>query len=541
MAKKSGIDSEVESLLPEKFDKFNPILEEVCSFLKVRCYLGDMYIGKNKVSTNLGFYIKKRDFMVDELEDYFIAKKMDIEATLAEIEDYCRKRDEAFSKIKKEIDASKEEAGKGASWAAKNLSPVVDAHTGEIRFIHNITGRFKPYHPKAFCTALRITMRELDEMCSDVAIIEYTPLKDSGLLGKKETAEGDIVPHFNVYSHPDWRYKGIKEAEECKTLPPIFKKFFKHLVPDEEQRRALFHWMYYATFHRSQTVLVLCGNQGVGKSIFGEDILSALVGPHNHARAGRSIMKKEFNAAWDRKRVVLIEELPKGDTPEDREEINDKFKDYCNDTISIEKKGVDAYQIENWASVVVTSNKYSNIPILVPNERRFLCLEVAVNKLETVFTQEEIRELRRICSTKEEVPDELLDLGSFIYHHGKIKKENEHYMLPTKIKYIMYESNLASWQINLIRKVQEMEAKMAGEANPFMYKKEVEQATRDRETRKTVKWSRIKQFINDHRDLEGNKLLYENGYIAPEHKGNEDYIRLYFKPQEEAPKVEDIL
>jgi hypothetical protein len=285
---------------------------------------------------------------------------------------------------------------------------------------------------------------------ADLAFVEYNPLQTKVIFFRdsKFRDEGQVKV-ANTYVAPLWQ---IEPRPENPQMPPLFKKFFEHLFPVEEERLAVFHWIHCGMAGRAQTILCVPGIQGIGKTLLGEGILKAVFGDTNWVKAPRSFVSKEFNSFLEAKRVVLVEEVPTPRSREDRIAVNEMLKDVTNDTVSIEGKGKDARTVDNWANLIVTSNKLRAIPLESPTDRRFMCVSTSRTKLDKVFSNEEYEEFTESLNPDSE---EIRAFSHWLMVFGKVPGMTAHYCPQTEIKYQIYRMSLTMWEMKLLKKMEE--------------------------------------------------------------------------------------
>lgn len=123
----------------------------------------------------------------------------------------------------------------------------------------------------------------------------------------------------------------------------------------------------------SGTALVLRGVQGAGKTIVGE-IVGAILGPRLYTVvSGTEELTGRFNAHQEGRLLVQVEEAFFAGDPR----IVGKIKNMITaPVVRIERKHVDAFTINNYARIIITSNEGWVIPA-GEGERRFMVLDVS--------------------------------------------------------------------------------------------------------------------------------------------------------------------
>ena len=105
---------------------------------------------------------------------------------------------------------------------------------------------------------------------------------------------------YNSYIPPVWYEKvfyskGLEVVEKRDTIPPLYEKFFIHLVKDHEKSYVyVLHWLSNAMKYRNYCVLTAIGSQGIGKGVLGE-IMRLLAGEKNFHTSDTRLITKDFN------------------------------------------------------------------------------------------------------------------------------------------------------------------------------------------------------------------------------------------------------
>lgn len=224
---------------------------------------------------------------------------------------------------------------------------------------------------------------------------QYSPRSEKGVTLVYDHRTKEEYEHFNSYIPPSWEetYKANR-GNLPNALPPLFKKLVYHLFPLLEERSYFFHWLYRSLFDRAMVYLVLCGAPGTGKNRL-KLVMRALHGHWNTIDGKKSTFTDRFNSQWTDSTLVWFDEL-KYDIS-----MENTMKEIQNDTISIERKGVDATRSTKIYSSVVISNNKPRDNYLAFDARKFAPLLITQDRLEKSMKPEEIDELTR----KVEDPD----------------------------------------------------------------------------------------------------------------------------------------
>lgn len=324
-----------------------------------------------------------------------------------------------------------------------------------------------------------------------------------------ETEGGETFDVVNRHISPEWKYF-TGAAEECEFFP----KFLAHVFPGEENRSYVLHWMWQMMMGRNQTLLILNGSQGVGKSTFAE-VCEALVGRSNYQYLGDGFFKSQFNAELANKRLVYIDE------PALEKKFKEKVKWILHDYVTIEKKGRDVEgQVPNFASFILSNNHISD-NYVEQGERRLSAPELGTERLDEVYPGEEIDQFKKDLKN----PAKLKWIMSYIkLNRGKFYPRSTW----QKEKYWQMTYNcLYAWKKYVIEAVLEERDEIDLDGLRKEYK----------ETYPKVgipQAPKVKEFLDFYRDIKGNRyaelkkvgcdnLIIPSGeYRAPLEEG--DYL-----------------
>lgn len=207
--------------------------------------------------------------------------------------------------------------------------------------------------------------------------VEFNPLAPFGLSEDKK---------FNIYKHSkyleilnsDYAYAKheIEDSKTCKALP-----FFKHLFKDSTEYFLRFLKTKFTTFKYSPTTFCLFDDEGgAGKGAL-EVFLGRFIGMDKITRIPYDTFQSKFTSDYEGKLIIFFNEFP-----EDfkiRKSNTDKIKEITGSpTSKIEKKGCDPYEVINYATHFITSNRIS--VEIREGDRRF-CVVQCDKKFDDVF------------------------------------------------------------------------------------------------------------------------------------------------------------
>jgi len=201
---------------------------------------------------------------------------------------------------------------------------------------------------------------------------------------------------------------------------PHIDALIKNLVPIKEQREYFLNWLSYilATNKKTRTAILLRGIPGTGKGVFWEQIISYYYGNFKLVLENDSLKSNFTPKGLDRVMFVLCNEI-KGDF-RDGNAMYEKLKMYItDDTIRIEEKGVQAYEIKNYFNTILFSNNKTPLQIQ-GGDRRYSIFSTRARQLRTVanedFKETEVQFIEKIQSERDNF---LIDLASYQYDRVK--------------------------------------------------------------------------------------------------------------------------
>lgn len=223
-------------------------------------------------------------------------------------------------------------------------------------------------------------------------IPEYRPRHGKGVVSEKNPGTKEVHQIYNTYIPPAWKLWQRANPKAWRRLPdsapPLLIKLLKHLLPDPEERRYFYAWLYASMTSRSYVYLVLCGAPGAGKNRL-KLILRALHGMENMNDGKKSTLVERFNSQLSEGTLTWFDELKYN------EDMENVMKEIQNDYISIERKGVDATRSSTIHSSMVISNNKPRDNFLAFDARKFAPLMVATKDLRHAMTDKEIDELTK--------------------------------------------------------------------------------------------------------------------------------------------------
>jgi hypothetical protein len=155
--------------------------------------------------------------------------------------------------------------------------------------------------------------------------------------------------------------------------PGPWLEFIEHLFPDAAERNVVMRWT--ATLIAEPKVrmryglLLISARQGVGKNTFGA-ILRTQLGPSNVSfPAEGSVVDSAFNGWAARKRLIFIGEFYSGQSRKAYDRLKPLITD---DLLEVNEKGVNQYELDNWATVIACSNSEAALHLDDEDRRWFV-------------------------------------------------------------------------------------------------------------------------------------------------------------------------
>ena len=147
------------------------------------------------------------------------------------------------------------------------------------------------------------------------------------------------------------------------------------LFPDEQERGLLLDYLAHVVQRRGKKIAwapLLKGNQGVGKDLLMLP-LAKFFGDENYRSVKASQMMARFTGYLESEFIACVELKVTDRTKDLYEHLKELIAPTADAKVTVERKGIDAYQIENRANFIFFSN-HDNPILLDRDERRFFVL-----------------------------------------------------------------------------------------------------------------------------------------------------------------------
>jgi len=356
---------------------------------------------------------------------------------------------------------------------------------------------------------------------------KYSPRTRAGVAEVVDQTTGRTLTTFNTYVPPHW--KKVKTETEDK-LPYLFRKLVWHLFPIEEEREYFFSWLYHSLFKRSFVYLVLCGPPGTGKNRL-KLVLRALHGFTNTVDGKKSTFTDRFNSQLTDSTLIWFDEL------RTTHEMENGMKEVQNDSISIERKGIDASRsTQLFASFVISNNKPKD-NYLDFDARKFAPLLITNKRLEETLRPDQINKL----TNKVEKPDHpdydvvfLAQIARWVKKHAERERwPNLEYRGP--MFWRLAHTSMARWQKAAASIILETPEDSTGRVHFVKDKGFLWSAVEDAMTKKKggrgneilADYSTVAHFFGVFRDGRGKKV-FETEYVRGSAMGD-FYVRVVNK------------
>jgi len=273
------------------------------------------------------------------------------------------------------ISACKRERARLTTSVSDRVQAVADTHIYIKTFNRYVcTDDFSLIHKDALRTILRPLGVKLEDLETMGRIRQYDRLEY--LPGKPEEVQRGNLRIYNRWQ--PWPRLSPEEVKAAKARhaqgdDPDIAFILEHYreVMGEDFENVMLPWM--ATIYRQPGVKfrwapVLVGDQNTGKTM----LLTAfgrLLGESNIVTPGNDALTRDFNPWVEDGVVAVFEEVKQYGV--NKEATINKIKSYITDvTVSVHRKGIDAYDVRNVINLAFTSN-FEDCLHFSEGERRF--------------------------------------------------------------------------------------------------------------------------------------------------------------------------
>ncbi len=182
--------------------------------------------------------------------------------------------------------------------------------------------------------------------------------------------DGTPMVGLNTCKHPSYRYLNTEDAN------PIDKRdqeFIESCFDNQGSIKYFYQWTYHAITQRVPVYLVLLGVRQIGKTTLVE-ILSEMVGQDNFFSSAQNGLISNFDGYKENRRIIEFDEMQL-----DTQQAVNRVKKDANEVISVEKKGQDTRNTQNFFSGIISSNSARDFRGLAFDERRLSFVDLTAD------------------------------------------------------------------------------------------------------------------------------------------------------------------
>lgn len=177
---------------------------------------------------------------------------------------------------------------------------------------------------------------------------------------------------YNTYTQSGpWPVGGSPRAS-CE---PILEHLRSIMKPsDLELLRSYLKYLKYTGAKPTSFPVIYSDKRGVGKGWFSK-LAYRFVGAANSTNADAKAFVSNFNAQLANKRLVVINEFKVTSAQAKDAAMNSLKRFFGDEFIVVEPKGVDSYQVDNRAGMIITANQLEDVPTDGMEDRRMWYVE----------------------------------------------------------------------------------------------------------------------------------------------------------------------
>ena len=249
---------------------------------------------------------------------------------------------------------------------------------------------------------------------------------------------GEDITTYNTYLPPGHRL----ERDKTASLDERFIKFLETFFLDSCRGYA-YNWLYHSTFKKMETYLVLVGAGGIGKNLLAE-ALKYVHGVTNFTKAPPSALDSKFNGHLRDATMVYYDECRFSSDQYGNTIKKNRLKEWANDFVPVEIKGVDAKNMNIFCSAIIATNNDSDVH-LEQLDRKFSVMELTEERVEKRLGIDDTQFLWDYIKS-EEFPDAFLNyLENYLREDFNIYQEYK----GDKFEQLVI-SSLLTWQNELL-------------------------------------------------------------------------------------------
>lgn len=204
---------------------------------------------------------------------------------------------------------------------------------------------------------------------------------------------------------------------------PFISALFKNLAPIQQEREYVLNWL--STIFNNQkkigTAILFKGEQGTGKGVLYEQIISYFYGENNCITLSNEDISSKFTRKKLDSTIFILANEIKGDFRTENT-IYEKLKTYITDnSIRIEEKGIQSREVKSYFNMMFFSNNQTPLQIQ-GGDRRYSVVDTKNRKLNLVAMEDFNIDISSFISKIRDERDAfLLDLCMYSYDSNKAK------------------------------------------------------------------------------------------------------------------------
>lgn len=203
--------------------------------------------------------------------------------------------------------------------------------------------------------------------------------KDNHIFSKKNVSfnsnDANVFSLFQGFNFEKSDYVDVDKIA-------MFLRHVKEIIASDNENiyKYIMSWIAYLIQNpgkKTKTCLILIGKQGTGKTIF-TDIIAKLFGEYaNNNLSDVDLITGQFNTELENKILIVLNEFNVQDKTTNKRSIRNKMKTYITDDhITINRKNVNPYKVENVSNFIIVTNDKN--PIWIEDgDRRYVVLDVS--------------------------------------------------------------------------------------------------------------------------------------------------------------------
>lgn len=219
--------------------------------------------------------------------------------------------------------------------------------------------------------------------------LKNTPLLPPYFSNAIDPDSNSTLATYNQYK-PSEGTMILKDTTMIKSYnePTTILAFMRNLIPHTNNRMRFMQYIAYkhTTYDYSPIYFVMAGVGGAGKGILVNTILKYFAGVDRLYSATTDSMQGNFNSFLDGTDWLELDEATEGSTQKENAKLVKELKRITgNETISIERKGVDQLKVRHFVTPIITTNMSAKlITDTVANDRRLVFLKCP-NKMREIL------------------------------------------------------------------------------------------------------------------------------------------------------------